>query len=161
MKLGCRCNYHKGWAPLGVYANQPIPYMTFASASQFDVASSALLHDCENRWIVCSSTYGWVTSAGAEDDIIQKLIITSLCQWSEGDSFIMLRLYLTRTHSLARKIFEAEENYYNLQFWLSIISRSNEDKEYDKLLFLASVHGFNKTAVVLQWSKWGCNVGFL
>ena len=47
--------YHKGWAPLGVYANQPIPYMTFASASQFDVASSALLHDCENRWIVCSS----------------------------------------------------------------------------------------------------------
>ena len=24
VKLGCRCNYHKGWAPLGVYANQPI-----------------------------------------------------------------------------------------------------------------------------------------
>ena len=81
-----------------------------------------------------------------EDDSIQILIVTSLCQWSEGESFIMLRLPQQNTLTGQENIWNWGK-YYNLQFWLSIISRSNEDK--DKLLFLASVHGFHKTAVIV------------
>ena len=51
----CRCNNQKGWAALRTYADQPTrPWWPLPR----------ILRDCENRWIVASSTFNVSSDSG-------------------------------------------------------------------------------------------------